>query len=233
MKGIILAAGKGSRLYPLTLNKPKSLLAIGDETILGRLIRQLKSYGVKDILIVVGFQKNEIINYCKGLARFSFYEKFNETNNLHTLWSVKEEIDSEMIISFADLVLQDEVIEGLINSEKDLTLTVDSSQVLESTMKVRCEHNMIKNIKSTTEDEATGNFIGIAKFSQKGAKDLVNEMESLIGGNYDDYYTLAIDRMARRGKPIACFDVSKFFWREIDTLDEYYETNAALCNLEK
>ena len=57
MKAIILAAGKGSRLYPITLNKPKGLLKIGNETILDRLIRQFKEAGVSDIVIVIGYQK--------------------------------------------------------------------------------------------------------------------------------------------------------------------------------
>ena len=63
MKAIILAAGKGTRLYPITLNKPKGLLEIGNETILGRLIRQFNELGIADILLVVGYQKEKLIDH--------------------------------------------------------------------------------------------------------------------------------------------------------------------------
>ena len=60
MKAIILAAGKGSRLYPITLDKPKGLLEIGSETILDRLIRQFRAVGIDDIFLVVGYQKEKL-----------------------------------------------------------------------------------------------------------------------------------------------------------------------------
>ena len=63
MLAIILAAGVGSRLYPITLYKPKGLLEIGDETILDRLVSQFRNCGINDILIVVGYQKESLINH--------------------------------------------------------------------------------------------------------------------------------------------------------------------------
>ena len=80
MKAIILAAGRGSRLYPITLNKPKGLLEVGDETILDRLVRQFKSSGIKDILIVVGYQKEHLMNHFGKSVRYRYYEDFSKTN---------------------------------------------------------------------------------------------------------------------------------------------------------
>ena len=103
MKAIILAAGKGSRLYPITLNKPKGLLEIGDETILDRLIRQFRGVGIKDIVIVVGYQKEKIIKHFKGSVRFLQYSNYDKTNNLHTLWSVRDELNDDVIITFSSV----------------------------------------------------------------------------------------------------------------------------------
>ena len=114
MKAIILAAGKGTRLYPTTLKKPKGLLEIGNETILDRLVKQFRDSGINDILIVVGYQKEVIINHFGDSVRYAYYDDFSSTNNLHTLWSIRDELYEDVIISFADLVIQNSILNNLI-----------------------------------------------------------------------------------------------------------------------
>ena len=223
MKAIILAAGKGSRLLPITLSKPKGLLEIGNETILDRLIRQFRQVGIDDILIVVGYQKDKIISHFGSSVRFLEYSDYDKTNNLHTLWSVRDEIKGDVIITFSDLVLQNNIIGEMLENKNEITLAVDTSRVLDGTMKVKVENGMLQNIKTTTADEASGNFIGLASFNNAGCEKLVSEMATLVESNYDDYYTLAIDKMARRGNNVGFHDVAEQLWREIDTQDEYDE----------
>jgi L-glutamine-phosphate cytidylyltransferase len=223
MKGIILAAGKGSRLHPLTLQKPKGLLEIGSETILDRLINQFKKSGISDILIVVGHQKESLIDHFGDSVRYSYYKDFFRTNNLHTLWSVRHELNNDVLITFADLVVHQTIIEKLLRSKNDITMAIDTSRVLKSTMRIAINKSNIKNITSTTIDEADGNFIGISKLSQLGCKILVNEMSGLIDSNFNDYYTVAIDNIARRGESVGFCDIKDYPWREIDTKEEYEE----------
>jgi len=223
MKAIILAAGRGTRLYPITLNKPKGLLEIGDETILDRLIYQFKESGVSDILIVVGYQKESLINHFGDSVRYSYYEDFSKTNNLHTLWSVRDELNDDVIITFADLVVHQSIIDKLVKSNNDITMAIDTSQVLDGTMRVAINNTNIKNITTTTVDEADGNFIGISKISQPGCALLLDEMSKIVDGHYEDYYTIAVDNLARRGVAVGYCDVKKHIWREIDTKEEYDE----------
>jgi len=223
MKGIILAAGKGTRLHPLTLKKPKGLLQIGNETILDRLVSQFHECGIKDVLIVVGHQKEIIMQHFGDSVRYSYYTDFENTNNLHTLWSIKEELNEDVLISFADLVLHNSIIENLIKTNYHITMGIDTSQVLESTMRVSIISDRIKDITSTSVKEADGNFIGIAKMNKNGCELLVKEMASLIHGNYQDYYTIAIDNIVRKGMKVNYFDVKSHLWREIDTKKEYDE----------
>jgi len=223
MKAIILAAGKGTRLYPTTLNKPKGLLEIGNETILDRLVRQFRDSGINDILIVVGYQKEVIINHFGDSVRYAYYKDFSSTNNLHTLWSIRDELNEDVIISFADLVLDNSILIDLIKFKSDFTMVIDTSKVLESTMRVSIADNLIKNITTTSISEANGNFIGIAKINKNGCKLLINQMSSMINGSLQDYYTIAIDNLARAGTIVNYLDVKNFKWREIDTLDEYEE----------
>jgi choline kinase len=226
MKGIILAAGKGSRLYPITLNRPKGLLNIGNETILDRLIGQFKRAGIDDILLVVGYKKEELKCHFGKSVRYSEYKNFDKTNNLHTLWSVRDELNDDVIISFADLVLHDDVIAKLMQSQGEIVMTVDTKKVLSGTMRVETDNNKLLSIKTTAIEDSSGNFIGISKLNSKGCKRIVNEMKEIINSNYDDYYTLAIDNMSRRGEIVNCCDISGILWREIDTKDEYDEVLA-------
>ena len=223
MKAIILAAGKGSRLYPITLDKPKGLLEIGSETILDRLIRQFRAVGIDDIFLVVGYQKEKLKEHFGKSVRYSEYDDFDKTNNLHTLWSVRDELDGDVVITFADLVLHDHVIDKLIKSPDDITMTVDTSRVLDGTMRVEVNNDRLLSIKTTSIEDASGNFIGLAKFSNMGCKVLIDEMSKLISNHYDDYYTLAIDNISRSGVVVNYCDISGILWREIDTKGEYDE----------
>ncbi|MBL1140621.1 MAG: phosphocholine cytidylyltransferase family protein [Proteobacteria bacterium] len=223
MKAIILAAGKGSRLYPITLNKPKGLLKIGNESILDRLVRQFKAVGINDVLLVVGYQKECLIKHFGKSVRYSEYKNFANTNNLHTLWSVKEELNDDVVITFADLIVHQSIIDDLVESRNDITMVVDTSQVLEGTMRVAVNDTGITSITTTTVDEASGNFIGISKFSKAGCELLIDEMSSMIDGHHNDYYTIAVDQLARKGTLVGYCNASEHIWREIDTKDEYDE----------
>lgn len=100
-------------------------------------------------------------------------------------------------------------------------------------MRVKVEGDVLKSIKTTSINEASGNFIGLARFSNKGCKRLTSEMSKIVKGNYDDYYTLAIDRMARRHENITCLDINGLLWREIDTKNEYDEARSIFPEFNK
>jgi len=223
MKAIILAAGKGTRLYPLTLNKPKGLLKIGNETILDRLVDQFRECGINDILIVVGYQKEIIMNHFGDLVRYAFYEDFSTTNNLHTLWSIRQELNEDIIISFADLVLHKSIVSNLVSLNHEFIMVIDTLQVLESTMRVSISDDSLNSITTTSVSEADGNFIGVAKINKNGCKRLLSQMSEIINESNNDYYTIAIDKLARKGVLVNYLDVKNIIWREIDTIDEYQE----------
>jgi len=229
MKAIILAAGRGTRLYPITLTKPKGLLKVGEETILDRQVRQFRKNDIDDILIVVGYQKEVLMNHFGNAVRYISYEDYLTTNNLHTLWSIRNELNEDVIISFADLIVDNSIILRLSESESNITMAIDTSQVLEGTMRVSLVNDKIKSITSTSFEDADGNFIGIAKFSKTGCNLLINEMSTIIHGHHKDYYTIAVDNLARAGSRVDYLDVKDYIWREIDTKQEYEEA----CNIYK
>ncbi|OGT48876.1 MAG: hypothetical protein A3E82_04045 [Gammaproteobacteria bacterium RIFCSPHIGHO2_12_FULL_38_11] len=82
MKAMILAAGRGERLKPLTVITPKPLLIVGNTTLLGHTLHQLHDAGIKDVVINVHHLKDQIIDYCGNGSHF----------NLNIQYSIEDEL---------------------------------------------------------------------------------------------------------------------------------------------
>lgn len=221
MKAIILAAGKSSRLYPITIDRPKCLLEIGGERIINRQINALRNNGINDIIVVVGYQHNVIRGELGDTVKYSYFSDYEQTNNLHTLWSVRDLLDESFVCLFSDVVFEVELIQMAKESPKDICLLVDTGRVLEGTMRVLIQNGKLTGIGGhLSVEEGSGNFIGIAKFSKRGSALLIDQMKKIISGHKADYYTIAIDKLAKEGKDIGYIDVKDRIWTEIDTKED-------------
>ncbi len=110
MQAIILAAGSGRRFKSITDNAPKCLLEINGETILRRLINQIGSYGVRDIKIVVGYEKDKISKEVSGISHVKIKiienERYNEDVNIYSLTLALKEDLTPCYIFEADCVFE-------------------------------------------------------------------------------------------------------------------------------
>lgn len=133
MKAIILAAGYGNRMRPLTDSEHKTLLRIADSTIIDRIVDGLLSNGVSDVIVALGYRALELRGYLERhyskICNFTFVlnERYRETNNIHTLALVFEqcEIDDDVILIESDLVLEPKIIEKVIRSPYPTVALVD------------------------------------------------------------------------------------------------------------
>jgi choline kinase len=179
LKAIIVAAGPGSRLSPYTDDKPKCLLDVGGRTILQRAIDALRQNGIEEIAVVRGYL-GDLINY----PDIKYYENpdYNNTNLLDSLFRAESEMDGEFIVSYADILYGGDVVAKLVSSSEDITLIVDvgwspryrgrdQHPVAEAEL-VRVENGRVVAIgKGVVEqEEAYGEFIGLARFSRSGAE---------------------------------------------------------------
>lgn len=223
MKSIILAAGRSSRLYPLTLQTPKCLLEIGGMSIIERQINALRNAGVEEIVVVTGFQKEKIMEALGGRVRYRVYDNFASTNNLHTLWHVRDELNDDCLILFADVLFDPPLIERLIAHSADFCVLADTSRVLEGTMRITLASTLLTGIGShIAPHDGHGNFIGIAKINTQAVPIFIDAMSNLVisGNHINDYYTLAFDQLARQGTIIAHLEAGNYRWTEIDTLED-------------
>jgi len=222
MKAIILAAGRSTRLYPITLDKPKCLLDLNGKILLDRQIETLKELGVEDIVVVTGYLNEMLEKACEGKARCLHFSDFAKTNNLHTLNHIREELNDDVLVLFADVVFDKEILKDCIDSNENFNLVLEQDLVPE-TMRAKTINGKVIGIgKHVSEEEAEGNFIGLAKFSKKGAELLKEELDNLANDeNSDAYYVLALNELAKKGHSISFTPVNGRNWTEIDTVEDY------------
>ena len=111
MKAIILAAGQGTRLHPLTDHTPKCLLPIGGSNAIERLINQLLRYGIENIVVIVGYRKHQIIKVIQESfgSRITIIEngRYLHDANIFSLWLGMENDPSPFIVFEADTIFED------------------------------------------------------------------------------------------------------------------------------
>ena len=122
MKAIILAAGLGKRLLPLTEDKPKCLIEFSGKTLLDRLLKTFKSGGINDIVLVIGHKSEKIKNVDLNLVK---NEKYSKTGIMHSLFCAKEKLEKTVIVSYGDIIFENSVLEKLLESKYDITAVVD------------------------------------------------------------------------------------------------------------
>src|SRR5262245_50256318 len=164
---VILVAGVGSRLRPLTDDRPKALVDIGGETILGRALRLLAQHGVKRVVLATGYREDAIrravensplpVTYCHN-------PDFDRTQNSVSLALCRAVLEKQSFFKLdGDVVFQPEVLTRLEQAECDLGVAIDGSRTLDAeAMKVALHLGRIAAFgKGLSLSESAGETIGI------------------------------------------------------------------------
>jgi len=232
MKAIILAAGVGSRIRPLTNNCPKSLLKIGDNTILEMMLSHIQDCGINEVIFVLGYLQEQIkdavlTKFPNLVAHFVTNDKYAETNTGFSLMLSKDWVGESAFVKFdADVVFDKEILLNLIESEYETCLCVDKNINLDAEeIKVIIEgqNRVVKASKTVNPKDAIGESIGIEKISSETAKLLFLELESMMANkeNHQEYYEGAYERLIEKNVPFYALDISGLKWTEIDTKEDF------------
>ena len=222
MKAIIVAAGKGNRLYPLTKDTPKPLLKINGETILEHQIQNLKNCGINEIVMVTGYQANKVEELAGPDIKYIYNPFYEITNSLASLWLAKVEMNGDFVYLHADVVFDRRILEEVLKRQEDICLVVEQKKCVEEDMRVRVVSGLMKEIgKGISLSEAYGEFIGIAKFSKAGAKLLAEALEKIVRrGDLMLWFESAIQWLIDDGHQVHTLNTGGKPWIEIDFLDD-------------
>ena len=177
-KLIILAAGQGKRLRPLTNDRPKCLVHLGDRSLLNWQIEAAKKCGITDITVIGGYRAEQFKAYDVNLI---VNPNYAHTNMVRSLFCGRDLFKNGFILSYGDIVYSSEVLSAIQNSSAEIGIAVDHqwktywSQRFEDplsdaeSLKLTSEGNIISiGQKVSTVDEIEGQYIGLTRFSKTG-----------------------------------------------------------------
>ena len=243
MKAIILAAGEGRRLRPLTENKPKCMVELFGKNLLDWKIDVLKECGISDIIIITGYMSDKI-----NFKQVRFYENklFETTNMVETLFCAREEFNDSLLIIYGDIIFEKKVLEKILKNKDEISLVIDENW--KEYWKIRFENPLddaesleldqegfIQSIgqKVKVLDEISGQYIGLFKFPKKSIQKILEFYDKMkekskteknpLNSNLPfkkSYMTDFLQAMIYSGFKVKAIPV-KNGWLELDSIEDY------------
>lgn len=227
MKAIILSAGQGRRLLPLTESRPKCLIELEQVTVLEWQLRGLAAAGVEEAVVVVGFGADQVETVLAGLdlpgirVRTLYNPFYGVADNLASCWIARAEMTGEFLILNGDTMFEPAVAQRLREPvAAPITVTIDRKPAYDADdMKVQIEGDRLTAIGKTLPAEVVGGeSIGFLRFTAAGGQRFVEEIERQLRTpqGLKRWYLSVIDQIARSGLPVAVRSIEGLDWGEID-----------------
>jgi L-glutamine-phosphate cytidylyltransferase len=227
MKALILAAGRGTRIHAVHGDRPKCLIRFNGSrwTILDHQIESLFSAGISKIGIVVGYEKDQIIQHVAktyGANRRSFFfiqnPMFAKTNNIFSFWLARTWLDGEPFVCLnADVVFDPQILIPAVESAAPISMIVDPAWRDETMKVVISGSRIIQMSKRIQRSEFSGTYIGITTFAAGVQKELFAKVESLIqAGKENEFFNVAVQQLADEGLHVGFTSTGDLPWAEID-----------------
>jgi len=231
VKAIILSAGQGRRLLPLTENLPKCLLPVADKPVLAWQIDALSAAGVNEIIIVAGFQISRIeallqARYAEQAnIRIVFNPFYEVADNLASCWLVRDAMDSDFLLLNGDTVIEHALVSQVLNSPPaPITLSVDFKTSYDADdMKVQLgTDGWVKQVsKIVSPHEIDAESIGLTYFRDQGPLLFRQAIDSALRhpAELKSWYLSIIDKLAGQRQVNSC-SVKGLRWCEIDFIED-------------
>ncbi len=230
---IILAAGKGERLMPLTKNMPKCCIEFNHITLLQYQINNFKKAGIHNVSIVVGHMSHQVLKYGLNTIFNKDYESSNMVKSLFFDASFFQNLDEDLIISYGDIIYEYKNLIKLCSSSSDISIMIDANWL--DLWKIRMDNplsdaeSLIMNekkeiinlgMKAKSYDEIQGQFTGLLKIRKNLIKELRDFYLSLSADTQNKMYmTDYIQSIIDNGIKVNA-SIVKGGWLEFDTLSD-------------
>lgn len=226
MTYIILSAGKGTKLQPLTLNHPKSLYKLDDNTtILQRLARTIRKYDSEaEIVVIVGFMYNHIQHELEDdNVKFVHNPFYSATSSMGSLWFAKGFLQRENVtIINGDIVASDEMMEQVVCRHTDYPFVLlDSTRKDAHKYNVQVQGNLVC-VMSKNLSEFIGNYASITKLDAVSSRFLLEQLDQMVNEEmYNLFFEDALVQMIfEKNFELYYVDIKDFQWIEVDCVDD-------------
>jgi choline kinase len=242
MIGMVLAAGAGRRLGPLTEDLPKTLLQIdGERSILDLAIANLKEAGIGQVAVVTGFaaarveeRRAELEGRYGVKLELVFNDKAEIWNNAYSLWCARELFTEGVLLVNGDTVHPASVEQRLIEARgKDIVIAIDDdlARLNEESMKVQLsEEGFMRRItKQLPMDVAGGEYIGLTLIEPAAAGPLAEALRATWERDPQLYYEDGFQEFVDRGGTVATAPIGAVDWVEVDDDDDLGRARELAC----
>lgn len=228
MKVVILSAGQGRRLLPLTAETPKCLIPFSGRSLLEWQVRALVAAGVDDVTVVTGFEAEKVeaalaeIDLPGATLRTTHNPFYELADNLASCWIARHRMTGEFLILNGDTLIEPGIVRRVLESPATapITVTIDRKPDYDTDdMKVREEDGRLLAIGKTLPDDlVNGESIGFLRFTEEGGATFVSEIERLMRSEegLKRWYLSAIDGIARYKGGVGVRSIEGFEWGELD-----------------
>ena len=227
---IILAAGRGKRLMPLTEHLPKCLVKIGNKPILFYQLRALEKFGVTDIVIITGYQAGLINKYVTEnfpqlIISYVHNSDYLTTDDIYSLYLAKEFLNRDFMLLDCDVLFHPDILRVLsAESVKSSVTGIKMGPCGEEEMKVCINsENMIERIsKNLPPHQTAGEFLSISIFTKDFAVLLPDMMDRVMSARGKNIYSIeAVEKIISEKKNrMRCVDITSYPAVEIDFVDD-------------
>ena len=225
MKAIILSAGQGKRLFPLTRKLPKCLVDIRGRSILEWQIEVLRFCGIESIIVVTGFMHEKVegiltSRYSSKHIQALYNPEFAKADNLFSCWKASKQMTEDFILLNGDTLFEPDVLKKLLSmASGDITITINRKDRYDADdMKVMIQSDRLVRVgKDLDAHMVNGESIGLSFFKQKGPYIFKKALDEAVkeSGAAKRWYLSVIDKLAQKGL-VHVVDISGLAWCEID-----------------
>jgi choline kinase len=230
MKAIILSAGQGRRLLPLTQDRPKALLPVSGKMVIEWQLDILLAAGVDEIVIISGFRADLIEalladKYAKYPGVRTIYNPFYDiTDNLVSCWIAREVMDGDFLIINGDTMFERGLLDVVLGSAPaPVTVCTDTKETYDDDdMKVQTDGLRILNISKKIEKQnIDAESIGLLYFRNDGVQRFKHAVEESLKDPIalKQWYLSVVDKLADEGLVNAC-PITGYRWCEIDYAED-------------
>ena len=226
MTYIILSAGKGTKLQPLTLNHPKSLYKLDDRTtILQRLVRKIRKYDKEaEIVVVVGYMYKHIQKELEDdNVKYVHNPFYSTTSSMGSLWFAKDYLQRENVtIINGDIVASDALLEDIVCKHTDYPcVLLDSTHKDANKYNVQVQGELVC-VMSKNLTEYLGNYASITKLDAVSSRFLLEQLVLMVNDEmYNLFFEDALVQMIFENNfELYYKDIKDYEWTEVDCVDD-------------
>lgn len=226
MVAVILAAGQGLRLLPMTAASPKCLIQIGGRTLLARMLDALAAAGIDRAIVVTGYLSDRVDAYLDAhevpLSVTTVRNPdYATTNNAASLAVARPVIGDEAFLLFdGDVIFSESPLPALLAAAEPCTLAVDRGAPLaDEEMKVQVDDTgLVAQLSKQLDPRVCiGESIGVQKLGGPALSLMWDELGLVVrSDSATAYYEDVFQRLIDRGIPFGVSDVTPGSWLEID-----------------